>query len=170
MSKRKKNRQPKLQGTKATYAIVDEADSLTPGIWADAESKHTKPEEEPRKYATGGPVTDPGKAFAGIAQQMDRMGDVLKGFQQIGRATRNVGPISVEIDSLSSLEESLTLPPKSLSVEEHRDFIRRMMEARSRVSARSLYYTKSGIGVIAENPKEPEQFVPIPEGRIYADD
>ena len=163
MSKRKKNRQPKLQRTKAIYAIVDEADSLTPGIWADAEPKHTKPEKEPRKYATGGPVGDPGKAFAGIAQQLDRMGDVLKGFQQIGRATRNVGPISVEIDSLS-------LPPKGLSVEEHRDFIRRMMEAQSRVSARSLYHTKSGIGVIAENPKEPEQFVPIPGGRLYADD
>lgn len=124
-NKRKKPKQVKFNGTQITSVFVDEAESLVPGLWADPEPKHTKPVEEPEKpfeYAKGGiALKNPtglfgdsrsgfnmdglhptGKYLSGVKGSLNNLGD---SFQRIGRALRNVGPITVMVDSEAPISQ-----------------------------------------------------------------
>uniref|UniRef100_A0AAU6W1C6 Uncharacterized protein n=1 Tax=Pseudomonas phage Nican01 TaxID=3138540 RepID=A0AAU6W1C6_9CAUD len=206
--KRKKSKQPKFQGTKITGVVVDELSTTQAGLWADPEPKHTKPAEEPIEelvYAQGGILAkNPMGLFGdsrtaqnfdgihtGLAGLSRSLGKVSDSFQQIGRALRNVGPITVMVDSeapisqetidrilkpqqkqeplvpttlakavnpkLNNLCQEVELPPKALSVEEHREFIRDMMKIDAR-AIKNMYYQKPAL--IGENPGEKESFIP----------
>ncbi|QOC57993.1 hypothetical protein phiK7B1_138 [Pseudomonas phage phiK7B1] len=195
-NKRKKAKQPKFNGTKIDLMVVDESQSLTPGLWASEKPSYSpEPVEDPIEglvYAQGGilaknPMGLFGDSrsslnmdgihgsFAGLSRSMK---DMSHSIQKLGRVTRNMGkpsPVTVMVDSemtiseetlamilgpqkkqedlkptglaktlnpkLNNLCEEVELPARALSVEQHREFIRSMMEIDAR-AIKSMYYQK----------------------------
>lgn len=113
-------------------------------------------------------------AFAGISDSAKLTAET---FQKIGRINRNPGLVMVDSEAEISQEtmarimgkrsetpitvniqnnlcKEVELPPKALSVDEHRDFIRKMLLTSINSQTKTMYYGK------APAPEEKESFIP----------
>lgn len=165
-NRNKKAKQVKLKGTAITSVFIDEASSLTPGLWADPEPKHTKPTEEPvepPKYATGGSVNkNPMGIFGDSRDGLHPTGGlagIMSSFENLQKAFGNTGPAFARLQeelvetsggiaikprtvTINNLCSEIELPSKSLTVEEHREFIRKMMLESTKAGNKKMYYGK----------------------------